>query len=130
VLFSAHGLPQRFERKGDPYVGQIKATREAVVRGLDVPTTLSFQSRVGPVAWVKPYTDVTIARLAAEGVRDLVVVPLGFVSDHFETLYEIDRMYGDLARAKGVVRFGRAPSLNDRPDFVAVLADLVLARAR
>ena len=128
VLFSAHGLPQRFEKKGDPYVGQIKATREAVARGLDVPTTLSFQSRVGPVAWVKPYTDVTIERLAAEGVKDLLVVPLGFVSDHFETLFEIDRMYGDLAREKGMVRFTRAPSLNDRPDFLATLADLVTER--
>jgi ferrochelatase len=78
---------------------------------------------------VKPYTDVTIERLAAEGVKDLLVVPLGFVSDHFETLYEIDRMYGDLARAKGMVRFTRAPSLNDRPDFLETLADLVTERA-
>lgn len=129
VLFSAHGLPERFQRKGDPYVGMIRATRDAVAAGLAVPTHLAFQSRVGPVAWVKPYTDETIARLAAEGVKDLLVVPLGFVSDHFETLYEIDLMYGDLARAKGVVRFARAPSLNDRPDFVATLAALVLERA-
>jgi ferrochelatase len=128
VLFSAHGLPQRFEKRGDPYVGQIKATQEAVAAGLNVPTTLSFQSRVGPVAWVKPYTDVTIVRLASEGCKDLLVVPLGFVSDHFETLFEIDRLYGDLARSKGVERFTRAPSLNDRPDFLAALADLVLSR--
>lgn len=128
VLFSAHGLPQRFERRGDPYVREIQATRAAVAAGLPVPTHLSFQSRVGPVAWVKPYTDATIERLAAEGVRDLVVVPLGFVSDHFETLYEIDRMYGDLARSRGVERFVRAPSLNDRPDFVEALASIVLRR--
>jgi protoporphyrin/coproporphyrin ferrochelatase len=128
VLFSAHGLPQRFEKRGDPYVGQIKATRDAVAAGLTVPTTLSFQSRVGPVAWVKPYTDETILRLASEGCKDLLVVPLGFVSDHFETLFEIDRLYGDLAKSHGVERFMRAPSLNDRPDFLETLADLVLSR--
>ena len=72
--------------------------------------------------------DETIARLAAEGVKDLLVVPLGFVSDHFETLYEIDRMYGDLARSRGVERFVRAPSLNDRADFVEALASIVLRR--
>jgi ferrochelatase len=60
VLFSAHGLPERFVRAGDPYVAQVRATRDLVVNGLDAPTELSFQSRVGPVAWVKPYTDTTI----------------------------------------------------------------------
>lgn len=125
VLFSAHGLPERFEKTGDPYVGQIRATRDAVAKGLDAPTTLSFQSRVGPVAWVKPYTDATIERLAAEGVKALLFVPLGFVSDHFETLYEIDLQYGDLARSKGIERVGRAESLNARPDFLAALAGLV-----
>ncbi len=126
VLFSAHGLPESFERSGDPYVGQIQRTRELVAQGLDVPTSLSFQSRVGPVAWVKPYTDATIVRLAGEGVRALLFVPLGFVSDHFETLYEIDIQYGELARANGIAIVRRAPSLNDRADFLDVLADLVL----
>ena len=124
VLFSAHGLPERFRRSGDPYVGQIEATRAAVVSGLAVPTHLSFQSRVGPVKWVEPYTDDTIRRLAKEGVASLLMVPLGFVSDHFETLFEIDLLYGDLARASGIERFMRAPSLNSRPDFLEVLADL------
>lgn len=128
VLFSAHGLPESFQKSGDPYVGQIQTTRALVAAGLDCPTTLSFQSRVGPVAWVKPYTDVTIAQLASEGVRELLVVPLGFVSDHFETLFEIDIMYADLARAKGMTHVRRAPSLNDREDFLALLADLVFEK--
>lgn len=126
VLFSAHGLPESFQKSGDPYVGQIQRTRELVAAGLDVPTTLSFQSRVGPVAWVKPYTDVTIERLAAEGVEALLFVPLGFVSDHFETLFEMDILYGELAREKGVKHVRRAASLNDRADFLETLADLVL----
>lgn len=126
VLFSAHGLPERFRRSGDPYVEHIERTRALVAAGLDVPTTLSFQSRVGPVAWVKPYTDETIKSLGQAGVTTLLVVPLGFVSDHFETLFEIDILYGELARSVGITTFRRAASLNDRPDFLGALADLVL----
>lgn len=126
VLYSAHGLPERFVRAGDPYVEQIRATKEAVARGLDVPSSLSFQSRVGPVAWVRPYTDETIVKLAGEGVRALLLVPLGFVSDHFETLFEMDLLYADLARAKGIEHVARAASLNDRQDFLDTLAELAL----
>jgi len=126
VLFSAHGLPESFERRGDPYVGQVRATRDALARGLEVPTHLAFQSRVGPVAWVKPSTDATIVDLAGKGVRDLVLVPLGFVSDHFETLFEIDRLYVPLAKSKGMVHVVRAPSLNARPDFLEALEGIAL----
>jgi ferrochelatase len=126
VLFTAHGLPERFRRAGDPYVGQIEATRDAVCAGLAVPTHLSFQSRVGPVRWVEPYTDDTVRALGARGVEALLFVPLGFVSDHFETLYEIDLLYVPLARASGVRHVARAPSLNSRPDFLETLADLAL----
>lgn len=129
VLFSAHGLPERFQRAGDPYVGQIEETRRRVAKGLDVETHLSFQSRVGPVAWVKPWTDETIRALGASGVRSLLIVPLGFVSDHFETLFEIDVLYADLARESGIPHVARAPSLNSRADFLDVLADLTLSTA-
>jgi ferrochelatase len=129
VLFSAHGLPERFRKAGDPYVGQVEETFRAAAAGRAEPCSLSFQSKVGPVAWVGPATDATIERLAAEGVRSLLVVPLGFVSDHFETLYEIDLLYGELARSLGIERFARAPSLNARPDFVAALAELALGAA-
>jgi len=130
VLFSAHGLPESFVRKGDGYVGEIRATKEAVCRGMAWETGLSFQSRVGPVAWVKPYTDATIEELAGRGVKSLLMVPLGFVSDHFETLFEMDILYADLAKEKGMTHVGRAPSLNDRPDFLKALADLVLEATR
>jgi ferrochelatase len=129
VLFSAHGLPERFRRAGDPYVGQIEETRAAVARGLSESTSLSFQSKVGPVRWVGPATDETIGRLGREGVRSLLVVPLGFVSDHFETLFEIDLLYGDLARRHGIERFARSPALGTRPDFVAALRELVVRAA-
>jgi ferrochelatase len=129
VLFTAHGLPRRFERAGDPYVGQVRATREAVARGLSVPTHLSFQSRVGPVRWVRPYTDETVRRLAREGTRSLLFVPLGFVSDHFETLFEIDLLYAGLARELGVEHVARAPSLGTRADFLEALAGLATSRS-
>jgi ferrochelatase len=129
VLFSAHGLPERFVRAGDPYVGEVEETFRAVSSGLSEPASLSFQSRVGPVRWVGPATDATIERLGKEGVRSLLVVPLGFVSDHFETLFEIDLLYRDLARRHGIQRFARAPSLNARADFVAALRDLAVRAA-
>jgi ferrochelatase len=129
VLFSAHGLPESFQRRGDPYVDEVRATRDAVARGLAVPTHLSFQSRVGPVAWVKPWTDEMVVDLARQAVRSLVVVPLGFVSDHFETLFEIDCLYVPLAKEKGMTHVVRAPSLNDRPDFLAALAAIALGAA-
>jgi protoporphyrin/coproporphyrin ferrochelatase len=130
VLFTAHGLPERFRKAGDPYVGQIEATRAAVCAGLGVPTHLSFQSRVGPVEWVRPYTDDTVKALGAQGVESLLMVPLGFVSDHFETLFEIDLLYVPLARAAGIVHVARAPSLNSRRDFLETLADLVETAVR
>jgi len=130
VLFSAHGLPESFQRKGDGYVKEIQATKEAVCRGMPWESGLSFQSRVGPVAWVKPYTDATIEELAGRGVKSLMMVPLGFVSDHFETLFEMDILYGDLAKEKGMTHVGRAPSLNARPDFLEALADLVVEATR
>lgn len=129
ALFSAHGLPQRFVKRGDPYVEQVAATWRAVTRGLDVPTSLSFQSRVGPLRWVRPYTDETIRRLAKEKVKALLLVPLGFVSDHFETLYEIDMLYAGLARERGIAHVERAPSLNSRGDFIESLAGLALTRS-
>jgi ferrochelatase len=130
VLFTAHGLPERFRRAGDPYVAQVEAARAAVAAGLDAETHLSFQSRVGPVEWVRPYTDDTVKALGAKGVESLLMVPLGFVSDHFETLFEIDLLYVPLARASGIAHVARAASLNSRQDFLETLADLAEGAAR
>jgi ferrochelatase len=86
---------------------------------------LAFQSKAGPVKWLEPSTEETIVRLAGEGCRNLLVVPVSFVSDHIETLYEIDITYAVLARERGVVNFRRVPSLNSSPLFIDCLADLV-----
>jgi protoporphyrin/coproporphyrin ferrochelatase len=129
LLVSAHGLPQHFIDEGDPYPEQIRATMEGVLRRLpEIPHTLGYQSRVGPVPWIGPSTDAEINRLAAEGVKELLVLPISFVSDHIETLYEVDMLYGDQARARGIATFRRVASLNDFPPFLDALADLVAPR--
>jgi len=130
LLFSAHGLPLRIVAGGDPYVGEITATVAGVVarlRGFRGAHELSWQSRAGPVKWLEPTTDATLRRLGASGVRSLVVVPVSFVSDHIETVHEIDVELAATARAAGIATFVRAPALDVRPDFVAALAAQVHA---
>lgn len=131
LLFSAHGLPRRIVDAGDPYVEEIRATIELVMRRLALAAQaagLSFQSRAGPVRWIGPSTQESIAQLAAAGVRSLVIVPVSFVSDHIETVHEIDVLLAARARALGVTTFVRTPALDVRPDFIDALARLVLAR--
>lgn len=132
ILFSAHGLPKHFVDGGDPYVDQIHRTKDAVMDllALPNPVRLSWQSRAGPVEWIGPDTDVVVKELGAAGVKALVVVPVSFVSDHVETLYEIEVLYGDMAREAGVEEFVRVPAVNTDPLFVAALADLVEERVR
>jgi ferrochelatase len=128
VLFSAHGVPERLVAAGDPYVDQVRATVAGVVAELGDALgehRLSFQSRVGPVRWVGPHTDAVVEQLGRGGTRALVVVPVSFVSDHIETLHELDIELAALARASGVTHFVRAPALGDRPAFVDALATLV-----
>jgi ferrochelatase len=132
ILFSAHGLPKRFVDAGDPYPRQIERTRDLVLERLAVrnPSRLSFQSRVGPVRWIGPDTADVVAELGRAGVKALVVVPIAFVSDHIETLFEIGMLYGNQAREAGIEEFVRVPALNADPLFVAALADLVEERLR
>ncbi len=124
ILFSAHGLPQKFVDAGDPYVKQIEATRWGLVKRLNLPNRnlLGFQSRTGPVRWIGPGTDQLIEDLGASGVKHLLVVPLSFVSDHIETLYEIDQLFGDLARRVGIEEYRRPEALNTHPMFIECLA--------
>ena len=131
ILVSAHGLPKQFIEDGDPYLDHIKVTTEGVLRRLpDLPHVVGYQSRVGPVEWIGPSTDEVIRDLAGRGVREVLVLPVSFVSDHVETLYEIDMLYGDQARALGIPCFKRAESLNDFPPFLDALADLVEPKLR
>ena len=110
VLFSAHSLPMRIVEAGDPYVQHIQGTIEEVTRRMPVKWHLSYQSRSGPVRWLKPSTDEKIKELAREGVKNLLIVPISFVSDHIETLYEIDILYKGLADRLGI-------KLNTLPPF-------------
>jgi len=131
LLLSAHGLPEKVVAAGDPYQWQVERTAAAIVAGLGVPgldAAVCYQSRVGPLRWIGPDTEHEIARAGAEG-RSLLVAPIAFVSEHSETLVELDMTYRDLARAKGVPRYVRVPALATHPAFIGALAELV-GRAR
>ncbi|QOX79930.1 ferrochelatase [Trichlorobacter lovleyi] len=126
LLFSAHSLPQSFIAEGDPYLEQIQTTVRLVMERFEgVQHRLAFQSRAGPVKWLEPSTDDTLKELAASGCRNLLVVPLSFVSDHIETLHEIDIEYAAEAHKLGISNFRRTESLNSSPAFISCLAELV-----
>lgn len=126
ILFSAHSLPQSFIDEGDPYLSHIEETVRLVMERFEgVTYHLAFQSRAGPVKWLEPSTEEMLEHLAAHQVKNLLMVPLSFVSDHIETLHEIDIEYAMLAHKLGYARFRRSPSLNSSPLFIDCLADLV-----
>ncbi|HEY5999758.1 MAG TPA: ferrochelatase [bacterium] len=125
VLFSAHNLPEKLIRRGDPYLDQVRATVEGLLPAIGArPWELAFQSRSGPVKWLAPEVAETLRELAAAGRRQVLMVPLSFVSDQIETLYEIDLLYAQEAQRAGV-EFRRTPAFNDAPDFIALLEALV-----
>jgi|TARA_A200000113_G_scaffold187843_1_gene175428 ferrochelatase len=128
VFFSAHGVPKSYvEEAGDPYQKEIESCAELIMKtlGRDNPWTLAYQSRVGPVEWLQPYTEEALEELGEKGVKELVVVPISFVSEHIETLEEIDIEYREIATEAGVSNFRRVPALDTDPTFIASLADLV-----
>jgi ferrochelatase len=129
LLFSAHSLPQSFIDEGDPYLAQIEESVRLIMQQFTVPHHLSFQSKAGPVKWLEPSTDDMLKKLAGSGVKNLLVVPLSFVSDHIETLHEIDIEYSKKAWELGIAKFERMPSLNSSPRFIEALAALVLKGA-
>jgi ferrochelatase len=126
VVYSAHSLPVKFIQEGDPYVDHLKRTIAAVEAKTGKQGHLCFQSRSGPVEWLTPSTPETIEKLARQGCRRIVMVPISFVSDHVETLCEIDIQYRELAAGLGVELI-RTRSLNTDPAFIAGLKGLVLS---
>jgi protoporphyrin/coproporphyrin ferrochelatase len=128
ILFSAHGTPMKLVRQGDPYSIHIARTVEAIIaRGkITQATTLCYQSKVGPLKWLTPSTPDTIARLADEGVKNMLLVPVAFASDHLETLFELGIEYRRQAMEKGVEGYEVTEGLNDSPLFIEALAELVL----
>ncbi len=127
VLFSAHGLPRRIIAAGDPYQAHIEQTAGAVVNELgmaDLDWVVCYQSRVGPLEWIGPGTDEEIVRAGADKLG-VIVVPIAFVSEHSETLVELDIDYRRLADEHGVPAYIRVPAVGVDPVFIEALADLV-----
>lgn len=129
IFFSAHGVPQSYvDEAGDPYQAEIEACTRLILKTLNRPNahTLAYQSRVGPVEWLKPYTEDALHKLGQAGIKNLLVVPISFVSEHIETLQEIDIEYREIAEAAGITHFQRVPALNTHPVFIDSLAQMVL----
>jgi ferrochelatase len=127
LLLSAHGLPKRIVSKGDPYRWQVEKTAAAIVDRLGIDGLdwqVCYQSRVGPLEWIGPSTDSEIRRAGHDG-KGLVVAPIAFVSEHSETLVELDIEYAKLARESGVADYIRVPTVGAETDFIAALAALV-----
>jgi ferrochelatase len=132
VLFSAHGLPESYIQRGDPYLDEIRTTVTAATArlGLGGRARLCFQSRVGPQKWLGPTTEEALAAVAAEGHKAVVVVPIAFTGEHIETLQEIDIVYREHAEKAGIIYFARARTVGVHPAFIGALADLTLEAAR
>jgi ferrochelatase len=126
LLFSAHGLPIDLVFQGDLYPLQIAETMEAIMklRRNDLPYSLSYQSKVGPKQWLEPSVDQMIEKLAHEGVKGIVAIPIAFVSDHIETSYELGIELREEAEHEGITDFVVAKGLNDSPLFIDTLLDL------
>ncbi|MBD2099438.1 ferrochelatase [Leptolyngbya sp. FACHB-261] len=137
IFFSAHGVPRSYvEDAGDPYQREIEACVALIMQALrqnhqvQNHHTLAYQSRVGPIEWLQPYTEDAIEELGNRGVKELLVVPISFISEHIETLQEIDLEYREVAEHAGIENFQRVSALNTEPDFIEDLADLVLETLR
>lgn len=127
VLFSAHGLPKKVVSGGDPYQWQCERTAESIAAALGVDHldwVNCYQSRVGPMEWIGPSTDAEIKRAGQDGVP-ILIVPMAFVSEHSETLVEIEIEYRHLAKECGVPHFTRVPTVGTNPIFISGLAGLV-----
>lgn len=134
LLLVAHSVPERFVLKGDPYVEQVERTVTGILKVLEretsahLPWLLAYQSRVGPIRWVGPTVEQALEEMLGDGLQNVIVAPVSFVSDHLETLYDIDLLYRRQAIEMGFERFERTESLNASDDFVGLLAGLVINR--
>ncbi len=137
LIFSAHGVPMKFIQNGDPYFDETVKSYNAIVNYLktktdkkeiysNIRTELCFQSRVGPLKWLEPSTIDTVKKLASEGLENMLVVPLSFVSDNIETLYELGIFIKEIAIKSGVKKYIVAEALNDSETFIEALKNIVL----
>jgi ferrochelatase len=130
LLYSAHSIPKKLVTKeGDPYPREVEASVAAIdaALGRRSPSSLAYQSKLGPVEWLGPPTLGALGELARRGTEQVLVIPIAFVSDHVETLYEIDQLFADEARRVGIPHYRRTTGLNDRPAFLRALADIASA---
>jgi ferrochelatase len=130
LVFSAHGTPMKLVKQGDPYSGHIKKTVAAVMGRGGYPQAhdLCYQSKVGPMKWLTPSTPDTVKDLAAKGVKDMLIIPIAFTSDHLETLFELGIEYRHVAKEAGVEQYEVTMGLNDSPFFIDALAELVFEK--
>jgi protoporphyrin/coproporphyrin ferrochelatase len=128
ILFSAHSLPLSIVKRGDPYLKHVENTVHEVSTALALsashPFSLAFQSRNGRLPWLEPYLEDELVRLSKKGIQKLIVVPISFVSDHIETLWELDLYYAEIAKRVGIQSFFRTRAFNDDPNFIDVLKSL------
>ena len=126
VIFTAHALPQKLIEQGDPYGMHVSRTVYLILRRFPVENyTIAFQSKIGPVKWMQPSTIETVQEVARQGIKQLLVMPIGFVCDHIETLYELDIELAGIAKKAGVETFVRANVFNDDDSFIEFMANYI-----
>ncbi|RZF44962.1 hypothetical protein LSTR_LSTR001923 [Laodelphax striatellus] len=133
ILFSAHSLPLRAVNRGDPYPSEVGATVQLVMDELGYcnPYHLVWQSKVGPLEWLAPFTDDAIKGYVKQGKKNFILVPIAFVNEHIETLHEMDIEYcHDLGKEVGAEMIRRAAAPNDHPLFISAMADLVVTNLK
>jgi protoporphyrin/coproporphyrin ferrochelatase len=129
VFFSAHGVPVSYVTEaGDPYQAEIENCTALIMKALNRPnpSVLAYQSRVGPIEWLQPYTEDELVALGEKGTQEIVVVPVSFISEHIETLQEIDMEYREIALESGIQQFRRVPALNTYPKFIDDLGNMTV----
>ncbi len=129
LVFSAHSIPENLVTKmGDPYRDQVEQTVKSILEkaNWNGPWTLGWQSKLGPVKWLGPSTEKVILELGQQGAKQVLVAPIAFVTDHIETLYELDQELAEEAREAGIKEFRRVPGLNNYPVFIEALADIAI----
>jgi len=130
LIFSAHGLPEKNIKKGDPYQWQVEQSVNKIVKSLnikDLDWILSYQSRVGPLKWIGPSTENIIMENSKLG-KHIVLVPIAFVSEHSETLVELDIEYKELADKNGCKNYKRVPALGTNENYIKAMSDLIIKK--
>ncbi|MCK4278898.1 MAG: ferrochelatase [Desulfurellaceae bacterium] len=125
IIFSAHSLPQKIIKNGDPYLQELKDCVNLIMKNMPLDHVLSFQSKATPVKWLEPSTEEVIKQSVNIGKKAIIIVPISFVSEHIETLFEIDIMYRDLAWGQGVKYFSRIPTDFTCSEFIDFMEEMI-----